>query len=643
VAKKNRNENMKKYFEFLLAFLLLSFNVSAQKNCCARAVALTAMQQWPDSFSLNNRPAKWTYDMGVILEGITDVWKQTGNGTYFQYIQKQIDFFVDKEGNINTYKLEDYNIDNVKNGTSLLMLYRVTGKEKYWKAATRLREQLRNHPRTMQGGFWHKKIYPNQMWLDGLYMAQPFYAEYAMLAHEDTSFNDIANQFIWMEQHAIDPITGLLFHGWDESKQMGWANKTTGQSPQFWGRAIGWYMMALVDALDFFPHKHPQRDALIAILNRTTDAIKKVQDNKTGLWWDILDRPDVANNYFESSASSMFVYAIAKGVRLGYLPQNQFSVAQKGYKGILKKFIKHKDGNTHLEGTVQVSGLGGKPYRDGSIEYYLKEPVITNDPKGVGSFIKAAVEMEMQPQLKQGNGKTVLLDYYFNKETAKDITGTIQQTHYIWEQKDNGGFSLLGDIFKSYGMQTQSLTTAPTEVNLKDAAIYFLIDPDWPKENKNPNYIEEKHISAIYNWVKAGGVLMMFANDSNNVEFKNYNLLAEKFGIHFNENNPRNQVNGNDYPAGTVSIPKANAIFKTAKNIYIKEISTLSLKEPAKAVLTDKGDALIAISKLGKGTVFAIGDPWLYNEYLDGRKLPAYLENFSAAHDLVRWLIKQTN
>lgn len=635
---------MKKLACFLIViFLLNGLAASAQKKCCAEAVALTAMQERPDSFFMEGRPAKWTYDMGVILEGVTDVWKQTGDPAYFNYVQKQIDHFVDKDGNIKTYKPEDFNIDNVKNGTSILMLYRVTGKEKYWKAATKLREQLRSQPRTNEGGFWHKKIYPYQMWLDGLYMGQPFYAEYAMLAHEDSAYNDIANQFTWMEQHAKDPKTGLLYHGWDESKQMAWANKETGNSPNFWARAMGWYVMALVDVLDFFPADHPKRTELIAILNRTVDALEKVQDKKTGLWWDVLDKPDVPKNYFESSAASMFVYAIAKGVRLGYLPAAKIAAAQKGYNGILKKFIKQENGKTNLEGTVQVSGLGGKPFRDGSVEYYLKEPVITNDPKGVGSFIKAAAEMEMLKDLKLGKGKTILLDYYFNHETTKDITGATIQTHYIWEQKDNGGYSLLGDIFKGYGMQTKSLKEAPTAANLKDAAIYFLIDPDWPKENKNPNYIEDAHINAIYDWVQKGGVLMMFANDSNNVEFKNYNKLAEKFGIHFNENNPRNQVKGDDFPAGTVNITKGNEIFKTAKNIYIKEISTLTLKSPAKAMLTDKGDNIIAVSKVGKGTVFAIGDPWLYNEYLDGRKLPAYLENFAAAHDLVKWLIKQTN
>lgn len=634
---------IKKLSYFLLtAFLLNMHAANAQKKCCSEAIAATVMHNWKDSFSWEGRPAKWTYDQGVVLEGIAALWKQTGNKAYFTYVQKAMDFFIDENGNIKSYKQEDYNIDNIKNGTSFLWLYRVTGKEKYWKAATTLREQIRKQPRTKEGGFWHKKIYPYQMWLDGLYMGQPFYTEYAMLAHEDTTFNDIANQFIWMEQHARDPKTGLLYHGWDESKEMAWADKTTGNSPNFWARAMGWYAMALVDVLDNFPATHPKQKDLVAILNRTVDAIEKVQDKKTGLWYDILDRPDIPKNYFEASASSMFVYAVAKGVRLGYLPAQRISIAKKGYKGIENNFIKTENGFTNLHGTVKVSGLGGKPFRDGSIEYYLKEPVIVNDPKGVGSFLKASAEMDMLPTLGVGAGKTILLDYYFNHETTKDITGTTVQHHYIWEEFSNGGYSFLGDIFKSYGVQAKKLTEPVSAANLKGADIYFIIDPDWPKENKTPNYIEDNHIEAIYNWVKEGGVLMLFANDSNNVEFKNYNKLAGKFGIHFNENNPRNLVKGDDYPTGTINILAGNTIFKTAKNIYIKEISSLTLTAPAKAILTDKGDNIIAVSKVGKGTVFAIGDPWLYNEYVDGRKLPSTLENFKAAHDLAQWLIKQT-
>ncbi|MCP9752009.1 glycoside hydrolase family 88 protein [Ferruginibacter sp. HRS2-29] len=628
----------------VLLWLFCITTIKAQQPAYSKLLTATVMDTWKkDSFATEGKPAsRWTYDQGVILEGVAAVWKQTGDKTCFDYIQKSMDFYVKDDGTINTYKQDDYNIDNIKNGRSLLMLYRVTGKEKYWKAATTLREQLRHQPRTNEGGFWHKKIYPYQMWLDGLYMAEPFYTEYAMIAHEDSAFDDIANQFIWMENHARDAKTGLLYHGWDESGQMAWADKKTGLSPNFWARAMGWYAVALVDVLENFPADHPKRKALVNILNRLVIAIEKVQDKKTGLWYDVLDKPAAKGNYFEASASSMFVLSVAKGVRLGLIPKSKLSIATKGYAGIVARFIKTENGQVNLHGTVKVSGLGGKPFRDGSLEYYFKEPVIVNDPKGLGAAIMAATEIEMLSTLKQGEGRKLAIDGFFNHETAKDITGKTIQTHYVLNQMDNGGYSLFGNIFNRYGVQTSMLTVAPTAENLKKTAVYFIIDPDWPKENPSPEYILPQHIEVIYNWVKAGGVLMMFSNDSGNVEFTHYNQLAEKFGIHFNENKPRNLVKGNDYPTGTIDIPAGNEIFKTAKNIYIKEISTLSLKAPARAVLTDKGDNIVAVAKVGKGTVFAIGDPWVYNEYLDGRKLPDTLENFKAAEDLVAWLVKQT-
>ncbi|MEO7266287.1 MAG: glycoside hydrolase family 88 protein, partial [Ferruginibacter sp.] len=360
---------------FILTLLILAQVSYTQKPPLSQAVAATAMHTWKDSFALDGKPAKWTYDQGVILEGIEAIWQQTANPLYFNYIKQSMDFYVEDDGKIKTYKGEDHNIDNVKNGRALLTLFRVTGNKKYWIAATTLREQLRTQPRTQEGGFWHKKKYPYQMWLDGLYMAEPFYAEYAMLAHEDSAFNDIANQFIWMENHALDAKTGLLYHGWDESKKEQWADKTTGHSPQFWARAMGWYVMALVDVLENFPADHPKRKNLIDILNRTVNTIEKVQDKKTGAWFDILDKPAEPKNYIEASASSMFVYAIAKGVRLCYLPSSKISIAKKGWAGIEKAFIKTEDGQTNLYGTVKVSGLGGKPYRDGSLNYYLNEPV----------------------------------------------------------------------------------------------------------------------------------------------------------------------------------------------------------------------------------------------------------------------------
>jgi len=630
--------------KIVIAILLIASvtSLSAQQSPWSEKMAATVMTIWKDSLSTEGKPAKWTYDQGVILKGMEGLWYATGDGKYFNYIQKSMDFFVNDKGEIRGYKQDEYNIDNVLCGRNLLTLYAVTGKEKYYKAASTLREQLRNQPRTKEGGFWHKKRYPYQMWLDGLYMGEPFYAEYAKTFHEDAAFDDIANQFIWMEQHARDAKTGLLYHAWDESKEQKWANKQTGCSPNFWARAMGWYGIALVDVLQQFPQDHPKRKALIEILQRYLSAVERVQDPSTGLWWDILDKPNQPKNYLEASASCMFVYTIAKAVRLGYSNSAVLGSAKKGYAGIVKKFVKtDASGLTALDGTVSVSGLGGEPYRDGSYDYYMSEKVVTNDPKGVGAFLLMSNEMELLPTLNIGKGKTVLLDDYYNSEKKKDITGKIMPFHYKWDEMPNSGFSYFGSVFHKYGVLTKTLSDAPEAKNLAQADIFIIVDADNIADNPQPNYVQPKDADAIYDWVKKGGVLVLLHNDKGNAEFEHFNTLTEKFGIHFNEDS-RNKVIGNQYEMGTFNLNSSNEIFKTAKKVYLKEISTLKLSAPARAILTDNGDTIIGVSKVGKGTVFAVGDPWVYNEYADGRKLPFEYENNKAANDLVVWLLAQT-
>jgi unsaturated rhamnogalacturonyl hydrolase len=615
----------------------------AQSTSSSEQMAAAAMNRWKNSWETDPaRTERWSYEQGVMLKGIEGLWLNTADGKYFNFIQRSIDRFVNDDGTIKTYKLDDYNIDNINEGKLLLTLYRVTEKEKYKKAADHLREQLKNQPRTHEGGFWHKKIYPFQMWLDGLYMGEPFYAEYAATFHDDAAFDDIAKQFIWMEAHARDPKTGLLYHGWDESKQQRWANPQTGLSPNFWARAIGWYGMALVDTLDYFPENHPQRAELIAILKRLAPAIEKYQEPSSGLWYQILDKQKEKGNYLEASAACMFVYALAKGVRRGYLPDRYLPVAQKGYQGILNRFVKTDASvQVNLEGTVGGAGLGGNPYRDGSYQYYIGEKIVTNDPKGIGAFLLASSEIEMNANRALGKGKTVTLDYFFNAETKKDITGHLVPWHYKWEERANGGYSLWGRVFRSFGVNTKSLAEAPSAANLKGTDIYIIVDPDTPQESEHPNYIEAPHIKAITDWVKGGGVLVFMGNDIGNMEFDHFNQLAKQFGIQFNKDS-RNKVPGNDFEKGLLLVPDRNPIFKSGRRLYLKEISTFALTPPAKSVFDDKGDVIMAVAKVGRGTVFAVGDPWFYNEYLDGRKLPSTFDNYQAARDLTRWLIGQS-
>ncbi|MGH9969727.1 MAG: glycoside hydrolase family 88 protein [Pyrinomonadaceae bacterium] len=633
-----------RFFLFIICLVLLlsaaRLPVRGQTRPLSERMAATVMKVWKESSEPDaDKPLKWSYEQGVVLKGMEGVWLSTGDGKYFRYIQRMMDQFVTTDGTIRTYKLDDYNIDNVLPGRNLLLLYKVTGQEKYRKAVALLCEQLKNQPRTSDGGFWHKKIYPFQMWLDGLYMGEPFYAEYATIFHEDSAYDDIVRQFVLMEQHARDSRTGLLYHGWDESRKQKWADPSTGRSPNFWGRAMGWYAMALVDTLDHIPAEHPRRRELIAIFERLAAAVKKYQEPKSGLWYQVLDKSTEKGNYRESSAACMFVYALAKGVRKGYLPSAYLKVAENGYKGILRQFIADANGQINLTGTVSVAGLGGNPYRDGSYQYYLSERVVTNDAKGVGAFLLASNEIEIAPQQTVGRGKTVVLDSYFNNETRKDATGQLAPYHYKWEEMPNSGFYFWGNVFRSFGASTKSLGEAPNPENLRRADIYIIVDPDTKEETDKPNFIEPQHIKAIVDWVKAGGVLVLMGNDLGNAEFDHFNQLAEKFGIQFKKNS-LNRVQGNEFATGKIMVPTPNPIFKTAKQLFLKEISTLSITPPARAVLENGDETIVAASEFGKGRVFAVGDPWLYNEYVDGRRLPAEFENNKAARDLALWLLR---
>ena len=607
-------------------------------------MADTVVTKWPrGTMPTLNSPGKWTYEEGVLLDGMTAEWRAAGDGRYFQYLKQTVDQHLagdaSGEAPLVGYPAEQHSLDNIKTGEALLTMYRVTLDPKYYRAAKYVRDQLRTQKRTASGGFWHKDIYPNQVWLDGAYMAGPFLAQYGATFQEPEDFDEVASELLLMDAKMREPGTGLMRHGWDESKQMPWADKATGLSPEVWARAMGWYAMALVDVLDWIPDGHPQRGALIAALNRTAAAVIKAQDAKTGLWWQVMSQPGRSGNYFEASASAMFVYALAKGVRMGYLPQADEISARRGWEGIQTKFVTTgSDGMVSLAGTVKVGGLGGKPYRSGTFDYYVHEPVIADDAKGVGAFLMAGSEMEQAATQARAEGKTVLVDAWFNSQTRVNAAGQRELFHYKWDDDSNNGFSFFGRMFQRFGMRLAEEKTAPTASDLEKAQVYVFASPDIPSKNPKPNYMDARSVEVIADWVQAGGVLVLMQNDGPNAEFAHFDALGDRFGIHFN---PvlRNHVIGEDKTPGLLTIPAGSGgIFAAEHHTYMKDTCTITVSGGAKGVLTDKGDVMMAVAHHGKGTVYAVADPWLYNEYTDGRNIPPSIDTFAAGLELAGWL-----
>jgi unsaturated rhamnogalacturonyl hydrolase len=361
---------------------------------------LSEMHRFPKAWMLDfSKSPKWTYPSAIVLDGAEQLYNKTGKKEYYDYIKGFGEDLIKEDGTIVTYELEKYNIDMLNSGNVLLYLYEKEKKEKYLKALQTLRLQIDGQPRTNEGSFWHKKIYPFQVWLDGLYMGMPFYAHYTKDFTKGTdaakAYDDIVMQFDSVQKNLLDKKTGLLYHALDESRKEAWANKETGLSPNFWGRAMGWYGMAMVDVLDYLPKDHPGRSRIISYIKSYSDAVIKYQDKKSGLWYQVLDKPLANGNYEEATASAMFVYTMIKSVNKGYLPKSYKAAAKKGYDGIIKNLITvDENGVVNLNKCCAVAGLGGKPYRDGSYEYYVNEEIRSNDGKGTGPFILASLEFE---------------------------------------------------------------------------------------------------------------------------------------------------------------------------------------------------------------------------------------------------------
>lgn len=380
----------------LLACIVLSaLQVLGQKNYVRMVDSdmIRNPEAWMIDFS---KTLKWNYCHGLVMQAILQVYDKTGETKYYDYVYDYADTMVNTDGTIKTYNPLEYNIDRVNTGKILFPILAKTGQQRFKVALDHQREQMRTHPRTSGGSFWHKKVYPHQVWLDGLYMAGPFLAQYAKENDEQALFDDVALQILDVRKHLYDPTTGLYFHGWDESRKQRWADPETGLSPHFWSRSIGWYMMAVVDVLDFLPENHKDRLALIKIFQELSVALAKFRDEKTGMWYQVTDLGGRQGNYLESTGSIMFIYSWIKGAQKGYLDKSYLKKGEQAYQQFLKRFVKtESDGTWSITDCCSVAGLGGdKKYRDGSFEYYISEPIRDNDPKAIGPFIMTSILLD---------------------------------------------------------------------------------------------------------------------------------------------------------------------------------------------------------------------------------------------------------
>ena len=360
----------------------------------ARWFADSEMRRFPKAYQLDHgKRLFFGYAQGVGCCAMLGMWKQTGEKRYFDYVEQWADSLINEKGEIHLYDLATYNLDYINSGKVLFDLYRETGKEKYRAAMDVLINQLKRQPRTLEGGFWHKLIYQHQMWLDGLYMASPFIAQYGAEFNKPEWTDEAVKQFALCHKHTYDAATGLYHHAWDESKSQRWADPQTGHSPNFWGRSIGWWFMALVDALDYIPATHPGRADMVSWIQGLAETLPKYQD-KSGLWYQVIDQPKRKGNFSEASVTSQCMYAYAKAVNKGYIDKKYRDVAEKAFKGLNSKLLaENLDGTLTLTRCCQVGGLGGHPYRDGSFEYYIGEKMRDNDAKATGPFIMGCIEL----------------------------------------------------------------------------------------------------------------------------------------------------------------------------------------------------------------------------------------------------------
>jgi len=529
--------------------------------------------------------ATWDEETGTQLEGLDAEWYNTANGDYFHYVKRTVDSYLDARQSAAAQIQPNTPMADALLGRRLLRLYRVTLAAKYYDAATELRSQVAAlcgiHSTSPQTS------HADHAGSAKVCVAEPFLAEYASIFHAQQDFEAITRDFLQWE---------VLTHQHPAT--------TTDLGPGARSNDDAQLAAALVDSLPYYPRDDAGRMQLMAVLDRIAAALTKQQDSATGAFYSFSGGTAAPRKPVPRHAAGLYSYALLRGVRYGYLPARYSTVAERAWDHLQKD---------------------------------------TDDANVRGALLLAATEIDLAPTATLGQGQNIIVDAWFNSQQRKNAAGQMDYFHYKWSDFSDSGYSLLGHMFQSYGVSTDTLYSAPTKENLRKAQYYLIVSPDIPVKNPNPHYMSDKDAEAITSWVHDGGVLILMENDPPNADITHLNLLADRFGIHFNAV-LSHHILGEQVENGTIAVHPDRRLFHEAHTLYMKDTCSISLHGTATALLSDRGDVVMATAKYGRGTVFAAVDPWVYDEYTDGRKdaqIYGHFDNFAGGQELVRWLLEQ--
>jgi unsaturated rhamnogalacturonyl hydrolase len=548
----------------VMACCSVTFAVHAQTKPFAERIAKALVEQEP-------APA-WTADSGTELLGLDAEWYNTADGDYFRYVKRTVDAYLEANG---TDKLADKPEAAATLARQLLLLHRVTLAPKYYEAANTLRKHL-----AAACGLTldEKPANGTEISSDDACMAAPFLAEYASVFHQPQDFAAIAKSLARWN----DGINR------QDSAQNGALSKAR-------------FAALLVDTIPYYPVDDPARAQLTAMLSHAAATIATPQGKAP--------QGEAAPAALSPVSTSLYVYALLKGVRLGILPQQDSAVADRVWRASFPN-----------SDAISIANI-----------------------KGAGELLLAATEVDLAPTATLGRGNTVMLDAWFNSQQRKNAAGQVESFHYKWSDLSDSGYSLLGHLFESYGAATAALDSAPTKQKLGKAQYYLIVSPDIPVKNPNPHYMTDADAGEIAAWVHDGGILILMENDAPNADVSHLNLLADRVGLHFDDV-LHHHILGEHIEDGRIPVTAGGALFHHDHTLYMKDTCAITIHGAGTVLLRDRGDIVMAAVKYGRGMVFAAVDPWLYNEYTDGRKNPQIynqFDNFEGGKEVVRWLMEQ--